>query len=96
DSGGVPKPQTGTGPVERDSGGVPKPQAETPQPAAAPASEEASATAPAEAPRSEPPAWAKSMRRHQAMVHGATVATHTLRGGDSRGPGASVSVTDKE
>jgi type IV secretion system protein TrbL len=36
------------------------------------------------------------MRRHQAIVHGASVATHTLRGGDSRGPGASVSMTEKE
>jgi type IV secretion system protein TrbL len=36
------------------------------------------------------------MRRNQAIVHGASVATHTLRGGDSRGPGASVSMTDKE
>lgn len=44
----------------------------------------------------EPPAWAKAMGRHQAIVHGASVATHTLRGGDSRGPGASVTVTDKE
>jgi type IV secretion system protein TrbL len=100
DSGGVPKPQTGPGPVERDSGGVPLPQTEAPEagPASAPpdsGATEAGAAA-VVAPRSEPPAWAKSMRRHQAIVHGATVATHTLRGGDSRGPGASVSVTDKE
>jgi type IV secretion system protein TrbL len=98
DSGGVPKPQTGAGPVERDSGGVPLPQAEAaPSPAAGQAEENPAAPpSTADAPRSEPPAWARSMRRHQAIVHGATVATHTLRGGDSRGPGASVSVTDKE
>ncbi|MES2443344.1 MAG: P-type conjugative transfer protein TrbL [Pseudomonadota bacterium] len=99
DSGGVPKPQTGAGPVERDSGGVPLPQSEaSPGAPASAASEPASdAASPVpDAPRSEPPAWAKSMRRHQAIVHGASVATHTLRGGDSRGPGASVSVTDKE
>ncbi|NYT41028.1 P-type conjugative transfer protein TrbL [Sphingomonas sp. R-74633] len=99
DSGGVPKPQTGAGPVERDSGGVPLPQSEaSPGAPASAASEPASdAASPVpDAPRSEPPAWARSMRRHQAIVHGASVATHTLRGGDSRGPGASVSVTDKE
>lgn len=100
DSGGVPKPQTGPGPVERDSGGVPLPQTEAPEAGPASAQPDSGATeagaAAVVAPRSEPPAWAKSMRRHQAIVHGATVATHTLRGGDSRGPGASVSVTDKE
>jgi type IV secretion system protein TrbL len=100
DSGGVPKPQTGPGPVERDSGGVPLPQTEAPEAGLASAPPDNGATeavaAAVVAPRSEPPAWAKSMRRHQAIVHGATVATHTLRGGDSRGPGASVSVTDKE
>ncbi|WP_066798534.1 P-type conjugative transfer protein TrbL [Sphingomonas soli] len=99
DSGGAPKPQTGAGPVERDSGGVPMPQSEaTPTTAATGQAEETPSTPPpaADTPRSEPPAWAKSMRRHQAIVHGANVATHTLRGGDSRGPGASVSVTDKE
>jgi type IV secretion system protein TrbL len=99
DSGGVPKPQTGAGPAERDSGGAPLPQSEAssgaPSSAAPEASPDAAPPAP-DAPRSEPPAWAKSMRRHQAIVHGASVATHTLRGGDSRGPGASVSVTDKE
>lgn len=99
DSGGVPKPQSGAAPVERDSGGVPLPQAEAPAGPATPAPSEDASSAPPpapDAPRSEPPAWAKSMRRHQAIVHGASVATHTLRGGDSRGPGASVSVTDKE
>jgi type IV secretion system protein TrbL len=99
DSGGVPKPETGAAPVERDSGGVPLPQAEVSPAASPPASSDAATDAPppaVDAPRTEPPAWAKSMRRHQAIVHGASVATHTLRGGDSRGPGASVSVTDKE
>ena len=99
DSGGVPKPQSGSDPIERDSGGVPLPQTEASPAAPSPvSSDEAAATgSPApDAPRSEPPAWAKSMRRHQAIVHGASVATHTLRGGDSRGPGASVSVTEKE
>lgn len=99
DSGGVPKPQIAAGPGERDSGGVPLPQSEaSPGPSASAASEPASkaASPPTDAPRNGPPAWARSMRRHQAISHGASVATHTLRGGDSRGSGASVSVTDKE
>jgi type IV secretion system protein TrbL len=99
DSGGVPKPQTDDGTSERDTGGVPKPATE-PAPGTAPAGDsENGPAAPSPTPDtapSAPPAWAKSMRRHQAIVHGASVATHTLRGGDSRGPGASVSVTDKE
>ena len=49
-----------------------------------------------DAPRREAPDWARSMRRKQAIDHGVSVAAHTLRGGDSRGPGASVSVTEKE
>ncbi|HEX8300051.1 P-type conjugative transfer protein TrbL [Sphingomonas sp.] len=99
DSGGVSKLPAGPDPIERDSGGVPLARAEASRAAPSPTSsdEAAAAASPApDAPRSEPPAWAKSMRRHQAIVHGASVATHTLRGGDSRGPGASVSVTDKE
>jgi type IV secretion system protein TrbL len=99
DSGGVPRPPSGPGPVERDSGGVPKPQAGPgpAEPAPAPATPASDATPTgSEAPPSQPPAWARSMRHNQAIVHGASVATHTLRGGDSRGPGASVSVTDKE
>ena len=42
------------------------------------------------------PAWAKRMRQGQALAHGATLAAHTLRSGDSRGPGASVDVKNKE
>ncbi|MEG3088806.1 P-type conjugative transfer protein TrbL [Sphingomonas sp. PB4P5] len=49
-----------------------------------------------EVPPSARPAWAQSMRRNQAIVHGLSAATHTLQGGDSRGSGASVTVTDKE
>jgi type IV secretion system protein TrbL len=99
DTGGVPKPQGASGPVERDSGGVPLPPSEPvpAPPAGTPADEgPAAPPPPADAPRSDPPAWARSMRRHQAIVHGASIATHTLRGGDSRGPGGSVSLIDKE
>jgi len=100
DTGGAPVPQAGSEPVERDSGGVPLPQpsAAAPSVSAPETSDEGPATAQAQAPApaAQPPRWAQSMRRNQAIVHGASIATHTLRGGDSRGPGANVSVTEKE
>lgn len=46
-------------------------------------------------PASGPPAWAKAMRNRQAMTHGATMATHTLKGGDSHGGGSGPDVSDK-
>src|SRR3546814_8718591 len=33
---------------------------------------------------SGPPSWAKAMKHRQAMTQGATMAAHTLKGGDSR------------
>src|SRR3546814_18716297 len=42
-----------------------------------------------------PPAWAKAMKRRQAMMHGASVATHTLRSGDSHGGGAGPKIKEK-
>ncbi|MBC3941116.1 P-type conjugative transfer protein TrbL [Sphingomonas albertensis] len=45
---------------------------------------------------SGPPAWAKAMRQRQAVTHGATVAAHTLRGGDGGGSGAAVDVSQKD
>ncbi|MBI0530278.1 P-type conjugative transfer protein TrbL [Sphingomonas sp. TX0522] len=45
---------------------------------------------------SGPPAWAQAMRRRQTMTHGATVAAHTLRGGDGGGSGAAVDVSQKD
>lgn len=44
----------------------------------------------------EPPAWAEAMKRRQSMTHGATLAAHTLRGGDGGGGGASVNLQDKD
>ncbi|MEM0935299.1 MAG: P-type conjugative transfer protein TrbL [Pseudomonadota bacterium] len=43
-----------------------------------------------------PPAWARSMRRSQAMNHGVSAATHALRAGDSPGSGASVSLSESD
>ncbi|WP_448662501.1 P-type conjugative transfer protein TrbL [Sphingomonas sp. CJ20] len=91
--------------IERDTGGVPRPRT-----AAAAKAEEAGTASPAPGDatpgadtegdaRPEPhaaPAWASAMRRNQAVVHAASVAAHTLQGGDSHGAGASVPMTDKE
>jgi type IV secretion system protein TrbL len=43
----------------------------------------------------EPPAWAKTMKHRQTITHGATMASHTLKGGDSHGGGSGPDVTDK-
>jgi type IV secretion system protein TrbL len=48
------------------------------------------------APAGSPPAWARSMRRSQAMSHGVSAATHALRAGDSPGSGASVSLSESD
>ena len=48
------------------------------------------------APAGTPPAWARSMRRSQAMSHGVSAATHALRAGDSPGSGASVSLSESD
>lgn len=41
------------------------------------------------------PAWATAMRRRQTMGQGASIATHTLKGGDSHGSGSGPDITDK-
>lgn len=43
-----------------------------------------------------PPAWASAMRRRQAMTHGVTVASHTLRAGDSHGGGDGPDISEKD
>jgi len=48
--------------------------------------------APAEAPA---PAWAKQLRRRQAMIQGATLAAHTLRSADHHGGSAHISLEDR-
>ncbi|MCE8519258.1 P-type conjugative transfer protein TrbL [Ruegeria pomeroyi] len=48
------------------------------------------------APAGSPPAWARSMRRSQAMSHGLSAATHALRAGDSPGSGTSVSLSESD
>ncbi|UAK23810.1 P-type conjugative transfer protein TrbL [Sphingomonas nostoxanthinifaciens] len=41
------------------------------------------------------PAWAKRLRRRQAMVQGATLAAHTLRSADHHGGSAHISLEDR-
>lgn len=43
-----------------------------------------------------PPAWATSLRRRQTMAQGATIATQTLKGGDSHGAGSAPDISEKE
>ena len=66
-------------------------EAAAPPAAAAAALADASAAPSA---TSAPPAWAQRLQRHQRIAHGATVAAHTLRSGDSGGSGASPSLRD--
>ena len=52
------------------------------------------------APPSDPdqgqPAWAKAMKDRQTLAHGATIAAHTLKSGDSHGGGASIDTSEKD
>lgn len=40
-----------------------------------------------------PPAWARRMKRSQAMSHGVTAAAHAVRSGDSHGSGSSINLS---
>jgi type IV secretion system protein TrbL len=42
-----------------------------------------------------PPAWARRMKRAQAVSHGASAATHAVRAGDHAGGGASVDLSER-
>ena len=42
------------------------------------------------------PAWAKAMKDRQTITHGATIAAHTLKAGDSHGGGASIDTSEKD
>ena len=43
-----------------------------------------------------PPAWARRMKRNQAVVHGAQAAAQALKSGDSHGGGHSVDLSQEE
>ncbi|MGH6696452.1 P-type conjugative transfer protein TrbL [Sphingopyxis sp.] len=53
-------------------------------------------SAPSGAGADAPPAWAAAMRRRQMMTQGATIASHTLKGGDSHGAGGAPDIREKE
>lgn len=40
-----------------------------------------------------PPAWARRMKRSQALSHGLTAAAHAVRSGDSHGGGSSINLS---
>ena len=42
------------------------------------------------------PAWAKRMKRGQAMSHGVSTAAHAIRSGDAHGGGSSVNLSEKD
>jgi type IV secretion system protein TrbL len=41
-----------------------------------------------------PPAWARKLRRQQAMSHGVSAAVHTIRSGDHGGGSTSVNLKE--
>ena len=43
-----------------------------------------------------PPAWAKAMKRRQTITQGASIASHTLKAGDSHGGGAGPDISQKD
>ena len=47
-------------------------------------------------PAGSPPAWAQRMRRSQAVNHGATMAAHAVRSGDSHGGGSSINLSESD
>lgn len=47
-------------------------------------------------PREGPPDWAKRMKRSQSLGHGATLAAHAVRSGDSHGGGSSVNLSESD
>ncbi|AHE54067.1 MULTISPECIES: P-type conjugative transfer protein TrbL [Alphaproteobacteria] len=54
------------------------------------------APAAASSPAGSPPAWAQRMQRSQAVNHGATMAAHAVRSGDSHGGGSSVNLSESD
>ena len=57
-----------------------------------------SGAAPAAAfsPAGSPPVWAQRMQSSQAVNHGATMAAHAVRSGDSHGGGSSVNLSESD
>ncbi|MBA4162967.1 MAG: P-type conjugative transfer protein TrbL, partial [Novosphingobium sp.] len=53
-------------------------------------------SSPSEAADQGQPAWAKAMKDRQTISHGASIAAHTLKSGDSHGGGTSVDTSEKD
>ncbi|MGQ3101866.1 MAG: P-type conjugative transfer protein TrbL, partial [Sphingopyxis solisilvae] len=43
-----------------------------------------------------PPTWAAAMKRRQAVTSGATIASQTLKAGDSHGAGSAPDISQKD
>jgi type IV secretion system protein TrbL len=43
-----------------------------------------------------PPAWARRMKRSQALSHGVTAAAHAVRSGDAHGGGSSINLSESD
>ncbi|HCE6854153.1 P-type conjugative transfer protein TrbL [Pseudomonas aeruginosa] len=56
----------------------------------------APAAAAPSSPAAGPPDWAQRMQRSQAVNHGATMAAHAVRSGDSHGGGSSVNLSESD
>jgi type IV secretion system protein TrbL len=56
----------------------------------------AAGDAPVEAPGQQQPAWARRLHRRQQITHAATIAAHTLRGGDGGGSSQGPSLRDSD
>ncbi|PZU10744.1 P-type conjugative transfer protein TrbL [Sphingomonas sp.] len=98
----VPPPSGAPGGGGSSAGGGTEPAGSEAEPA--PSGSESSAAAEpqaAEAPvapaaaQAAAPAWAKQLRRRQAMIQGATLAAHTLRSADHHGGSAHISLEDR-
>lgn len=72
------------------TGGSITPGPNTPPPSQPPVADQDQAAANA------PPTWAKAMKDRQTLTHGASIAAHTLKSGDSHGGGASVDTSEKD
>jgi len=46
--------------------------------------------------RDGPPDWARRMKRNQSLGHGATLAAHAVKSGDSHGGGSSVNLSESD
>lgn len=54
------------------------------------------ASAPGGGDAASPPGWAAAMKRRQAMTSGATIASQTLKAGDSHGGGSAPDISQKD